>query len=117
MKSCVSLKSDNNKSDSFIAFAFEKDKITVQTSAYENDYALKGAGYNFGGINVYGKAPLIIQPKLAINEPGDEYEQEADAMADKVMRMPDSLSNSNNAFTHGASNIQRKCAHCEEEEE
>ncbi len=31
-------------------------------------------------------APLV-QPKLKINEPGDPYEQEADAMADRVMRM------------------------------
>lgn len=29
----------------------------------------------------------IIQPKLPINQPNDIYEQEADAMADKVMRM------------------------------
>ncbi|NUO01048.1 MAG: DUF2272 domain-containing protein, partial [Saprospiraceae bacterium] len=28
-----------------------------------------------------------IQPKLTINEPDDPYEQEADAMADRVMRM------------------------------
>jgi len=40
----------------------------------------------------------FIQPKLSINTPGDTYEQEADAMADKVMRMqmpgsPDSFSN------------------------
>ncbi len=28
-----------------------------------------------------------IQPKLSINTPGDAYEQEADTMADKVMRM------------------------------
>ena len=29
-----------------------------------------------------------MQPKLVINEPGDEYEQEADRVADQVMRMP-----------------------------
>ncbi|MDX2247055.1 MAG: DUF4157 domain-containing protein [Bacteroidia bacterium] len=28
----------------------------------------------------------VIQPKLTINEPGDAYEQEADAMAERVMR-------------------------------
>jgi hypothetical protein len=31
-----------------------------------------------------------IQPKLTIGQPGDKYEQEADSMAAKVMRMPDS---------------------------
>lgn len=43
---------------------------------------------------------LFFQPKLAINPPDDHYEQEADATADRVMRMP----------------VQRKCKHCEEEE-
>jgi hypothetical protein len=48
-------------------------------------------------------APSFIQPKLTINEPGDKYEQEADAMADRVMRM-------------SAPTVQRKCTACEEEE-
>lgn len=43
---------------------------------------------------------VFFQPKLAVNQPGDKYEQEADAMADQVMRMT----------------VQRKCKHCEEEE-
>lgn len=30
-----------------------------------------------------------IQTKLAINQPGDEYEQEADHVADQMMRMPE----------------------------
>ena len=59
---------------------------------------------------------MIVQPKLTINTHGDIYEQEADAMADKVMRMP--LVSSKAQGTQGmlASSIQRKCAHCEEEE-
>ncbi|PPL00688.1 protein of unknown function [Parapedobacter indicus] len=43
---------------------------------------------------------VFFQPKLTVNLPGDKYEQEADAMADQVMRMI----------------VQRKCKHCEEEE-
>ena len=35
----------------------------------------------------FGKA--AVQAKLTVNAPGDVYEQEADAVADKVMRMPD----------------------------
>src|SRR2546427_10871279 len=31
--------------------------------------------------------PAIIQTKLAISQPGDPYEQEADRIADRVMRM------------------------------
>lgn len=32
---------------------------------------------------------ILIQPKLKIGTPGDKYEQEADRVADQVMRMPD----------------------------
>src|SRR5436309_11989851 len=32
----------------------------------------------------------VIQTKLTINKPGDEFEREADSIADQVMRMPDS---------------------------
>lgn len=32
-------------------------------------------------------APLI-QPKLTVNPPNDRYEQEADRVAEQVMRMP-----------------------------
>ena len=32
------------------------------------------------------RTKTMIQPKLTINTPGDVYEQEADAMADQVMR-------------------------------
>jgi GH24 family phage-related lysozyme (muramidase) len=33
--------------------------------------------------------PARVQPKLAISQPGDEFEQEADRVAAQVMRMPD----------------------------
>jgi|GEM_PF-5867408 len=33
--------------------------------------------------------PVRVQAKLAISQPGDEYEQEADRVAEQVMRMPD----------------------------
>lgn len=56
----------------------------------------------------------FIQPKLAINQPNDIYEQEADAMTERVMRM---TANKNTFFKPAnISFIQRKCAHCEEEE-
>lgn len=58
---------------------------------------------------------IFFQPKLTINAPGDEYEQEADAMADKVMRMSDDKA-ANRFFNPSPLNIQRKCQHCEEEE-
>ena len=47
---------------------------------------------------------LPLQCKLSIGAVDDPLEHEADAMADKVMRMPEQ------------NFIQRKCAHCEDEE-
>ena len=59
---------------------------------------------------------IFFQPKLAVNQPNDVYEQEADAVADKVMRMPDPSANNNSFFKPAITSVQRKCAHCEEEE-
>src|ERR1700722_529856 len=44
-------------------------------------------GHDFGWIPVHASAPAAIQPKLEVNTPGDIYEQEADHIADKVMRI------------------------------
>jgi hypothetical protein len=61
------------------------------------------------------KKGCFFQPKLTVNQPNDIYEQEADSMADRVMRMADP--GSENAFFKPAqTTIQRKCKHCEEEE-
>ncbi len=57
-----------------------------------------------------------IQPKLSINQPNDVYEQEADAVADQVMRMKDTSLHTGGFFKPSLSQIQRKCAECEEEE-
>ncbi len=58
-------------------------------------------------------SPVMVQPKLAIGPVDDPYEREADAMADKVMRMT-----GNDTIKVGTSpvTIQKKCAACEEEE-
>ncbi|MDP9076959.1 MAG: DUF4157 domain-containing protein [Bacteroidota bacterium] len=63
------------------------------------------------------KSPkAFFQPKLTVNQPNDVYEQEADAMADKVMRIPDPSANQNAFFRPDNSMIQRKCQACEEED-
>jgi Domain of unknown function (DUF4157) len=48
---------------------------------------------------------LAIQPKVAIGQPNDQYEQEADQVADQVMSMPD-----------GVNSVQRQAEQPEEEE-
>ena len=51
----------------------------------------------------------VIQPKLTIGPADDQYEREADQVADEVMRMPD-------PGAGGApSAVQRKCPDCESE--
>jgi hypothetical protein len=48
----------------------------------------------------------LLQAKLSVSQPGDLYEEEADRVAEQVMRMPESSP---------AARIQRMCAGCEEE--
>jgi hypothetical protein len=61
--------------------------------------------FEFSKENFESQKPLLIQPKLSVGAVDDPFEREADAMADRVMRMPET------------SFIQRKCASCEHEEE
>jgi hypothetical protein len=46
-------------------------------------------GHDFSQVPVHTPAPVMVQPKLTIGQPGDRYEQEADRAADLVMRMPE----------------------------
>ena len=64
---------------------------------------------------LHGKTNHLVQAKLTVNEPGDIYEQEADAMADRVMRMSSTETVKPVTGLIGTS-LQRKCVHCEEEE-
>ena len=60
-----------------------------------------------------------IQAKLAVNKPpGDQYEQEADRVAEQVMRMPDPATATEGADASGrarGAHLQRMCSECEEE--
>lgn len=54
---------------------------------------------DFAGIPIHSPAPAGVQTKLAVSRPSDRYEQEADHVAKKVMRMP-------------APAVQQTCATC-----
>lgn len=56
----------------------------------------------------------FFQPSLKVGPSDDVYEREADAMADKVVQMQEG-NVSHSLFSPVP--IQRKCAHCQEEEE
>jgi hypothetical protein len=60
----------------------------------------------------------LIQPKLTINQPNDIYEQEADAVAERIMRIPDTKTKPTffQPKPLPTTPVQRKCAECEEEE-
>ncbi|MBK8565141.1 MAG: DUF4157 domain-containing protein [Saprospiraceae bacterium] len=58
--------------------------------------------------------PPPIQTKLAIGKPGDKYEQEADRMADRVVR--GTVDGGRQTADGGQSSVQAKCADCEAEE-
>jgi hypothetical protein len=58
-----------------------------------------------------------IQAKLAVSQPDDPYEREADRVADQVLQMPEPAVEGTPVQGHGqTSQIQRKCGPCQEEE-
>ena len=67
----------------------------VQTNAGEFKAGLSGTassrfGHDFGRVPMHSPASGAIQTKLAIDQPGDEYELEAERLANQVMRMLES---------------------------
>lgn len=69
---------------------------------------------NFASIPVFHTPVRGIQRKLTVNAPGDAYEQEADRVAEQVMRMPapqSAAAHATSATSAGsAAGIQRACA-------
>ncbi len=66
----------------------------LQSNAEERNAVLTGTalphfGHDFSRIPIHPPTGGEIKTKLAINKPGDEYEQEADRVAEQVMRMPE----------------------------
>lgn len=63
---------------------------------------------------LWHQPPAYIQAKLTIGQPGDIYEQEADRVADEVMRMPDPDVRETPVSAQAQSpQIQRTCVECE----
>ncbi len=57
---------------------------------------------------------LKVQPKLTIGSPNDKYEQEANRVADQVMRMPEDARPGWRMLANDT--VQRSCSSCGEEE-
>ena len=65
---------------------------TLQTDAGEHEAELTATvsplvGQDFSRIPIHPPIAGVIQTKLAINKPGDVYEQEADRVAEQMMRI------------------------------
>ena len=65
--------------------------------------------------NCNDKNPFF-QPKLTVNVPGDAYEQEADRVAEHVMRMPANDQPFFKPMSPTISSVQRKCKECQQDE-
>jgi hypothetical protein len=102
---------NNGSSDYFIHL-----QRTIGNQAVQRRVCLKNnsnAAIEFDFVKI-----AILQPKLKISQPGDAYEQEADKVADQVLRMADSSDSiiPVEAKKH-AEAIDRKCTACEMKDE
>ncbi len=70
--------------------------------------AASSLAHDFSRIPVYAPARGRIQAKLTVNTPGDIYEREADAVAERVIRMPAPLAPDFQRQAEPAKCIQRK---------
>jgi hypothetical protein len=69
-------------------------RLNTATHAAQPEAALTAAalprfGLDFSRIPINPTDAAVIQTKLAVNEPRDEYEREADRISEHVMRMPE----------------------------
>jgi uncharacterized protein DUF4157 len=112
----------------FSTLARDKNKTPVEAKAQRSNSSPHGkAGPDQNPVwQSLALRPSAIQAKLAISQPDDPYEQEADRVADRVMRMAShpaggrrqqSINSELRSPAPGSRKVQRKCGPCEEEEE
>ena len=77
----LALKEDDSTSEQKFAGAAAPPPPEIQRNHNIN------SGYNFNQIAITEYIPATPQTKLVVGTPGDKYEKEADAIADKVMSM------------------------------
>jgi hypothetical protein len=66
------------------------ETIVAATPEHHNEHGKSSClSCNFAQFPIFSKPQIAFQPKLAIGQPNDVYEQEADQIADHVMRMPE----------------------------
>jgi hypothetical protein len=104
-------KREGNSPDT-VSRAASKGRAIAATSAERRRQHFRGLQRTIGNQAVSRMLSLAaptVQTKLTVNQPGDQYEQEADRVADQVMRMPEpSLSPKCAKFEEEEKNLQRK---------
>jgi hypothetical protein len=93
----------------------EQAKRALSPDPYGDVLALQGMVGN-GAVNrlLRGGRSAVVQAKLTVSQPGDKYEQEADRIAEQVMRMsePTTLTNRTMAVSGEPHSTQRACSKC-----
>jgi hypothetical protein len=88
------------------------DRRGVQLSPPRYGIALVDGGH---------AGPQVVQARLRVGQPDDEYERQADRVADQILRMPETAAPPPSLPGHGPAisatqAVQRKCSACEDEE-
>ncbi|MEM9006467.1 MAG: DUF4157 domain-containing protein [Cyanobacteria bacterium P01_F01_bin.86] len=73
-----------------------------------------GLGQDFSQLPVSSTPLPVVQTKLTVGQPNDKYEQEADRVAEQVMRMPAPDSVGAHIQRAPFTKIQRACSACED---
>lgn len=96
-----------------------RDSTVVRLQRVVGNHAMQNimdpSSISEGGLDFSNHS--AIQPKLRISQPGDSYEQEADRIAEQVMRTSDSSHPIGTLLATEGEGIDRKCAACEMEGE
>src|SRR6476660_5731343 len=89
------------------------DYIIHSQPIIDNQSLQRHLPFNFG----FDFAKIDIQPKLKVSQPDDVHEQEADRVAEYVMRMPNRPASIASTISTKEDEIDRKCSACEIKEE
>jgi hypothetical protein len=103
-----------------------KHASTGRSASARNKKAMPGRNHTsrqFGsdvariGLPTLAPGHPVIQAKLKVGAPNDKFEQEADRVADAVMRMPEAtpVNELTQAALNPGQHIQRLCTECEDE--
>jgi hypothetical protein len=93
-----------------------KKDVTVPGKLLSPSPPRYAASKGFNAIPLFSNSSYYFQTKLSVNQPGDKFEQEADAMAERVLKMDTRSVASPQTINAITPVVQRKCSHCEEEE-